>query len=364
MLSPRVPPMTHQPSAQKFAATPFALALDSDGDYVSPAHLRTPFRSFLVSCDRGVYWLRMPGGAGKTQFVRGIIARRMGKDGSPEGIDSAISSGARAIAACLTAPTSPAALVEALKAAFEAEHGLPAPEASGASESPEAFAGWLAALAVVAAGQGAKRLVVCIDGIEAADDLTLSLLPGAAALPGGVVLLLTSRPATDWPAERFAAAAERFAPGPGVVIHEIGLADAEYVGWLRRLFVERLRPLLRSRANALLLSLMETRASYERGGRDARLTADPVLRDGLKDDWKKLTNKFPRYSGQQLPVEPLAPVLDTFDRLWVDTLARSEGRADRFFLMVRHLAAGGLAVEAVSDLPEGEALDARLAALG
>lgn len=133
---------------------------------------------------------------------------------------------------------------------------------------------------------------------------------------------------------------------------------------LRKLFVERLRPLLRSRANALLLSLMETRATYERGGRDARLTADPVLRDALKDDWKKLTNKFPRYSGQQLPVAPLAPVLDTFDRLWTDTLARTEGRSDRFFRMVRHLAAGGLAVEEVADLPQGEALDTRLVALG
>lgn len=356
--------MTQQPSAQQFAAAPFALTLETDADYVSPAHLRTPFRSFLVSYDRGFYWLRMPAGAGKTQFVRGIIARRTGKDGSPEGIDSAISSGARAIAVGPAAQASPGGLVEALKAAFEAELAIPAPAAAGAADSAEAFAGWLAALAGVAAEQGAKRLLVCIDGLEAADDAVIALLPGVAAIPPGVVLLLTSRPAEDWPAERFAAAAGRFAPGPGAGIHEIGLTDAEYVDALRRLFVERLRPLLRSRANALLLSLMETRATYERGGRDARLTADPLLRDALKDDWKKLTNKFPRYSGQQLPVEPLGPVLDTFDKLWVDTLAKSEGRAGRLFLMVRHLSGGSLAVEEVADLPLGEALDARLAALG
>ena len=43
---------------------------------------------------------------------------------------------------------------------------------------------------------------------------------------------------------------------------------------------------------------------------------------------------------------------------------KSEGRSGRFFLMVRHLAAGGLAVEQVADLPLGEALDTRLAAIG
>ncbi len=349
--------MTAKPSAQ-----PFALSLDADADYVSPAYLRTPFRSFLVSNDRGAYWLRMPAGAGKTQFVRGIVARRTGKDGNPEGIDSAISSGARAIAVGLAGPTSPEALVEALKAAFQAEFASDAPDATGASDSADAFAGWLAALAGV--GQGAKRLLVCIDGLEAADAAALALLPGPAAIPPGVILLFTSRPAADWPDERIAATTAKFAPGPGAAGHEVGLADPEHVDALRKLFVERLRPLLRSRANALLLSLMETRATYERGGRDARLTADPVLRDALKDDWKKLTNKFPRYSGQQLPVEPLGPVLDTFDRLWTDTLAKSEGRAGCFFLMVRHLAAGGLAVEEVAGLPEGEGLDARLAALG
>lgn len=356
--------MTQQPAPHEFAAAPFALALESDADYVSPAHLRTPFRSFLVTYDRGFYWLRMPAGAGKTQFVRGIIARRTGKDGSPEGIDSAISSGARAIAVGLTAPVGPAALVEGLKAAFEAELAVPAPDAAGAADSWDAFAAWLGALAAAAAGQGAKRLLVCIDGLEAAEDATIALLPGLPAIPPGVLLLLTSRPAEDWPADRLALAASRLAPGPGAGIHDVRLSDADYVDALRKLFVERLRPLLRSRANALLLSLMETRATYERGGRDPRLTADPVLRDALKDDWKKLTNKFPRYSGQQLPVDPLGPVLDTFDRLWTDTLAKSEGRAGRFFLMVRHLAGGSLAVEEVADLPLGEALDTRLAALG
>ena len=352
-------PTPHEPSAQ-----PFALSLAADADYVSPAYLRTPFRSFLVSHERGLYWLRMPAGAGKTAFLRGIVARRTGKDGSPEGIDSAISSGARAIAVGLGAATSPAALVEALNGAFAAEFACPAPNAEAAADSAGTFAAWLGALAAAAAGQGAKRLLVCIDGLEKADAATLALLPGLSNLPPGVVLLLASRPAEDWPAAHYAAAAAKLAPGPGVGAHEVGLSDPDHVDALRKLFVERLRPLLRSRSNAMLLSLMETRATYDRGGRDARLTADPVLRDALKDDWKKLTNKFPRYSGQQLPVAPLGPVLDTFDRLWTDTLVKSEGRSGCFFLMVRHLAAGDLAVEQVADLPSGEALDTRLAGLG
>lgn len=162
-------PTPHAPSAQ-----PFALSLAADADYVSPAYLRTPFRSFLVSHERGLYWLRMPAGAGKTAFLRGIVARRPGKDGSPEGIDSAISSGARAIAVGLGAPMCPAALVEALNGAFAAEFACPAPHAEGAADSADTFATFLGALATAAAGQGAKRLLVCIDGLEKADAATLA----------------------------------------------------------------------------------------------------------------------------------------------------------------------------------------------
>lgn len=344
---------------------PFAAALPSDADYVSPAHLRTPFRSFLVTYDRGLFWLRMPAGTGKTQFVRGIIARKVGKDGTPEGIDSAISSGARTLAVGLAPGADGAAFVAALKEAFVAEFGVPAPDPGAAGEAPEAFAQWLGALGAEAAGHGAKRLIICIDGLEAgesgAGQKVVDLLPPLASVPAGVMLLLTSRTAEDWPDGRFAAAAAKFTAAPGVGILDVGLADPDYVEAQRRLFVERLRPLLRARCNALLLSLMERRASYDRGGRDPRLTADPTLRDALKDDWKKLTNKFPRYGGQQLPVAPLTPLLDQFERLWSDLLARTEGRASYLFPLVRSLADGTLQVEEVEALPQGSALEARLA---
>ncbi|MEP9353481.1 hypothetical protein ABLE93_07785 [Xanthobacter sp. KR7-65] len=344
---------------------PFAAALDTDAHYVSPAHLRTPFRSFLVSYDKGIYWLRMPAGTGKTEFVRGIVARRPGKDGTPEGIDSAISSGTRTIAVGLAPGAGRAGLVTALAAACEAEFGVPSPDAGAAASDPAAFAQWLAALKAVAFSKEARRLLVCIDALEAGEDgpdgSVVDLLPGFAQLPSDVVMLLTSRPAEDWPAERFAAAEAKFAPGAGVGVHELGLSDPAYVDALHKYYQDSLRPLVRARANALLLSLLETRATYERGGRDPRLTKDPVLRDALKDDWKKLTNKFPRYSGQQLPVDPLTPILDQFDQLWVDMLANSEGRARYIFLMVRRLADGSLKVEDVAGLPRGKELDAQLA---
>lgn len=355
------------PATAPAMTAPFAAALDSDAHYVSPAHLRTPFRSYLVSFDRGVYWLRMPAGTGKTEFVRGIIARRPGKDGALQGIDSAISNGTRSIAVGLAPGSDGAALVGALAAAFEAEFGTPAPEPGTAAEGGPALAQWIAALRDIALTQECRRLLVCIDALEAGegpDGSVVDLLPGYASVPRDVVLLLTSRTAEEWPEGRFAAAAQKYSPTPGIAFHDLGLTDKDYVDALQRYFQDQLRPTIRARCNALLLSLLETRATYERGGRDPRLTKDPVLRDALKDDWKKLTNKFPRYSGQQLPVDPLVPILDQFDRLWVDMLANSEGRARYVFLMVRRLAEGSLQVEDVARLPQGAALETELAPAG
>jgi hypothetical protein len=57
---------------------------------MSPTYLRTPMREYLVQNDKGVYWLRAPRDAGKTQLARGVIERRPSpKDpATMEGIDS------------------------------------------------------------------------------------------------------------------------------------------------------------------------------------------------------------------------------------------------------------------------------------
>lgn len=355
---------------------PFPVSLASDASYVSPAYLRTPFRSFLVSFDKGIYWLRMPADTGKTQFVRGIIAKRPAKDGTPEGIDSAISSGARTIAVSLGAGAGPQALLDGLKAAFDAELALegeaaartaPAVRCDDPALAQADVASWLATLAGIVQEAGGKRLVVCIDALEqaaapnGATASVIDILPDIGQLPPGVVLLLTSRLKEDWPADLYAQAEAKFAAGPAVSGQEVPLDDAAYVDAMRRLFQERLRPLLRARAGTLLQGLLENRASFEKGGRDARLTNDPTLRDALKDDWKKLTNKFPRYSGQLLPIAPLVPLLDTFDQLWVDVLGHGERRFRYVYLIIQRLMEGTVAVEDVAGLPHGADLDARLA---
>ncbi|QRG05396.1 hypothetical protein EZH22_20230 [Xanthobacter dioxanivorans] len=353
---------------------PFAPTLASDAGYVSPSHLRTPLRSFLVSHDKGIYWLRMPADTGKSEFIRGIVARRPGKDGRPESIDSAISSGMHAVAVALEPGDGAPQLVAALKSAFDAEFG-PAGDAqppqirSGDAAGARAdFAAWLGRLADLGRAGGGKRLLLCIDGLEVAAApgeggaaCLLDLLPDPAQVPDGLVLLLTSRPGEDWPDGAFAPVAARFAGAPAVAVHDVGLADASYVESLQKLFRERLRPVLRARSVACLKDLLEAKAAFEKGGRDARLTNDPVLRDGLKDDWKKLTNKYPRYSGQLLPVAPLVPLLDQFDRLWTQVMDRGEQRFRYVRMLIDHIVDGTLAVEEVAALPAGTALATRLA---
>lgn len=342
---------------------PFPATLDDDAGYVSPAHLRTPFRSFIISFDKGIYWLRMPQDTGKTQFVRGIVAKRPPKDGgAPEGIDSAISSGMRSIAVALSPGADPEALVAAVKGAFEAEFGPiegtdPMPTVGSEAAQAE-FAAWLGRLAAAARAAHDKRLLICIDGLEAAASApahtVLDVLPTIDQMPDGVVLLLTSRPKAAWAdGDAYAKAEAKFAAGPAVSVHELGLEDPAYTDALKRVFKDNLRELLRGRAIATLLSLLEAKATIEKGGRDQRLTDDPTLRDTLKVDWKKLTNKFPRYASIQLPVAPLVPLLDQFDQLWVDVLDRGDRRYRYVRLIVRRLADGSLPVEGVGGLPQG-----------
>lgn len=334
-----------------------------DAAYVSPTYLRTPLREFLLTTDRGLYWLRAPAGIGKTLFVRGIIARRPGR--SPtilEGIDSTISSDIRSIGIHVQGALTPRALVAALKDAVTAEFGVALAEGSGTEPTQADVLALLGAAREHVTTTGAKRLLVAIDGLEAVEDQdAIAILPAAAAMPPGVVLLLTSRPAADWRQGLFEATTAQV--GSGAMVRDVGYGDEVYTDMLRGYFKNQIRPLMRSRAIAHLTHLLETKAAFERGGRDNRLTNDPVLRDALKDDWKKLTNKHPRYSGIQLPVVPLLAMLDQFDQLWADLMDRAERRFDGVSSIIGALVAGSLQVEEVAGLPGGPDLLARLGAL-
>ncbi|MFG1373712.1 hypothetical protein V5F32_16175 [Xanthobacter oligotrophicus] len=348
------PDVTADPAPLDFAAL--------DAAYVSPTYLRTPLREFLLTTDRGLYWLRAPAGIGKTLFVRGIIARRPGRSpGVLEGIDSTISSDIRAIGIHVQGALTPRALVAALKDAVTAEFGVALAEGSGVEPTQTDILALLGAARDHVTTTGAKRLLVAIDGLEEIGDRdTIAILPAAAALPPGVVLLLTSRPAADWPQGLFEATTTQVGGG---VAREIGYDDTVYTDMLHGYFKNQIRPLMRSRAIAHLTHLLETKAAFERGGRDNRLTNDPMLRDALKDDWKKLTNKYPRYSGIQLPVVPLVEMLDQFDQLWVDLIDRADRRFDGVSAILRALAGGSLQVEEVAGLPQGPDLRARLGTL-
>ncbi len=220
--------------------------------------------------------------------------------------------------------------------------------------------------------KGGKRLLVCIDGLDAmpapgsgAFEGTypiLDLLPATAELPQGVLLLLTSRPAQDCPTGLFERMTEKFG-GAGFVARDITLNDKEYVELLQKYFREKLRVWFRRRCIKFWDRMLESKTKFEKGGRDQRLTDDPGFRDALKDDWKKLTNKYPRYSGMPLPVTTITGILDENDKLWTDMMDKTEQRFGLVALMIARLADGSLALEQVADLPKGDDLLAKLEAI-
>jgi hypothetical protein len=353
----------------------------TDADYMSPVYLRTHFRQVFAKSDRGIYWLRAPAGMGKTQFVRGVFGKRPGKDPTkPEGIDSSVAVHTRAIGVHIRKEDGIGCrrLVEGLQAAFDADSVPNAQEraqtfASLSYEDPvaarEGFVAWLIRLRDCAAAKGDLRLIVCIDGLDQMAEPEavgegyplLELLPSTTELPANVTLLLCSRPAADWPQGLFERAQSRIGDGAGLTTLDLTLREKAHVQLMQRYFAERLRAFFRSRALAHLQGLLETNTPFEKGGRDARLTNDPTLRDGLKGDWKKLTNKFPRWSLEQLPVNAILGVLDERDKLWAEMADRTELRFGHFATLTARLLDGSITVEEVGGLPKGDAMLASLA---
>ncbi len=218
-----------------------------DQAYVSPTYLRAHIREYLYSYDKGVYWLRSPSHTGKTLFVRGLTARRMAKDQTTtEGIDSNIATGMRTVAFHVQKGCGhgPRQLVDGLKAAFDAEFDLAEAERSGSAasiryadpaEARADFLVWLAHLRDIAVSKGAQRLLVCIDGLDQTGEpnggtfdetyTLVDLLPAAFEIPQGIVLLLTSRPAAEWPPDLFERATLKFDGGFGFMPRDITLED-------------------------------------------------------------------------------------------------------------------------------------------
>ncbi len=352
-----------------------------DAAYVSPTYLRAPMREYLYSYDKGVYWLRSPSYTGKTLFVRGLTAKRLAKDqATVEGIDSNIATGMRTIVFHVRhgCGHGPRQLVEGLKAAFDAEFGPGEDERAGAApniryadpaEARADFLAWLQQLRDVAMAKGAQRLLVCIDGLDQMGEpgkgtfdekyAIVDLLPAASEVPQGIILLLTSRPAEAWPPALFERAAAKFSDGFGFMLRDITLQDEGYVKMLRLYFWETVRPTFRSRAMAHLEQLLESKPRFTKS-RDARLSNDLAFRDGLKDDWKKLTNKFPRYAMDPLPVGELKDTLDQIDKLWADTMDRADQRFKFVSLLLSRFVDGSLALEQLAGLPKGDAMLASL----
>ena len=342
--------------------------------YASPRYLRSPLREYFSVNDKGIYWLQASRDLGKTQLIRGVIERQVSpKDKTTiEGIDSNLSSDVRSIGFYIRSDRmdGPRQLIEALHANIGEELQLSADECASLApainyvDAPAAradFVAWLKKLQEAVAAKGGKRLLVCIDGLDSMTEPgsggfeepfpILDILPAVAEVPNYVVFLVTSRLPAECPAGLTDRIAAKFGKGSGYVAKELDLNDKEYVELLLKYFRDRLQPYFRSRIINYWTPILKDKLKFEKGGRDDRLTKDPGLRDGLKVDWKNLTNKYPRYSGQPVPVASILHILDEIDKLWKDMLEKSEMRFRGVDLIIARLLDGTLKVEEVADLP-------------
>jgi hypothetical protein len=354
--------------------------------YASPRYLRSPLREYFSLNDKGIYWLQASRDLGKTQLIRGVIERQVSpKDKTTiEGIDSNLSSDVRSIGFYIRSDRKdgPRQLIEALHANVGEELQLDPDERAGLAPSinygdPAAaradFVAWLKKLQETVAAKGGKRLLVCVDALDAMADPgsggfeepfpILDILPAVSEVPNYVVFLVTSRIPAECPAGLTDRIAAKFGKGSGYVAKELDLNDKEYVELLLKYFRDRLQPYFRTRIINYWTPILKDKLKFEKGGRDDRLTKDPGLRDGLKVDWKNLTNKYPRYSGQPVPVASILHILDEIDKLWKDILDKSEMRFRGVDLVIARLLDGSLKLEDVADLPKGDELVSKLEVL-
>jgi hypothetical protein len=353
--------------------------------YESPRYLRSPLREYFSVNDKGIYWLQASRDLGKTQLVRGVIERQVNpKDKAIGGIDSKLSSDIRAMGFYIRSDRKdgPRQFIDALHADIAEELQLSADEraalAPGINSGDAAAAradlvAWLKKVQEVVAAKGGKRLLVCIDGLDAMAEpgsggyeepfSILDILPAVTEVPNYVVFLVTSRLPAESPAGLADRVASKFGTGSGFVAKEIDLNDKEYVELLLKYFRDRLQMYQRTRIINYWTPILKDKLKFEKGGRDDRLTKDPGLRDGLKVDWKNLTNKYPRYSGNPVPVASILHFLDEIDKLWNDMLDKSESRFRGVDLIIARLLDGTLKIEEVAGLPKGDELMSKLEAM-
>jgi hypothetical protein len=351
--------------------------------YASPRYLRSPLREYFSVNDRGIYWLQASRDLGKTQLVRGIIERQVSpKDKTTiEGIDSNLSSDVRSIGFYIRSDRKdgPRQMIEALHANIGEELRLTdgeradlAPDINygDAAAARADFVVWLKKLQETVAAKGGKRLLVCIDGLDAMAEPggggfaetfpILDILPAVSEMPNYVVLLVTSRLPTECPSGLADRIAAKFGKGSGYMVKELDLNDKEYVELLLKYFRDRLQTYFRTRIINYWTPILKDKLKFDKGGRDDRLTKDPGLRDSLKVDWKNLTNKYPRYSGQPVPVASILHILDEIDKLWKDMQEKSEMRFRGVDLIITRLLDGSLPLEDVAGLPKGDELVSKL----
>jgi hypothetical protein len=353
--------------------------------YASPRYLRSPIREYFSVNDKGIYWLQASRDLGKTQLIRGVIERQVNpKDNTIEGIDSNLSSDVRSIGFYIRSDRKdgPRQFVDALYANIGEELRLSADERAAlapginygdAAAARADFVAWLKKVQEIVAAKGGKRLLVCIDGLDFIAEpgsggydepfAILDILPAVTEVPNYVVFLATSRLPAECPAGLSGRIAAKFGQGSSLVAKELDLNDKEYVELLLKYFRDRLQQYFRTRIINYWTPILKDKLKFEKGGRDDRLTKDPGLRDGLKVDWKNLTNKYPRFSGQPVPVASILHILDEIDKLWKDMTEKSEMRFRGVDLVIARLLDGSLKIEEVGDLPKGDELVNKLEAM-
>lgn len=168
---------------------------------------------------------------------------------------------------------------------------MPSIRYGDAAEARADFVAWLKKLQETVAAKGGKRLLVCVDALDAMAEpgssgfeepfSILDVLPAASEVPHYVLFLVTSRLPAECPAGLADRITAKFGTGSGYVAKELDLNDKEYVELLLKSFRDRLQPYFRDRIVNYWTRILKDKLKFEKGGRDDRLTKDPGLRDGL-----------------------------------------------------------------------------------
>ena len=335
-----------------------------ESDYLSPVYLRDSLARFTANTDRGVYWLRAPSHTGKSLFVHGLDpqSRLEKKEFLPE---------LKVVAFHIRReyrvdlPLFKEVLTDSLKRTLDImAKGLELPVLDIHAEEPaREFSKWISSMydlyKRVKPGEQYK-LLICLDGLDEiptpkpGKGSLLDFLPHVPDLAPGIYILLTSRPRKGCPYgvwDRIQARSE------GYHIADMDLSDAPYRRLMRRYFDRNLEERTRKELHEAVQAFVKNHGGLPEKGQ-LKLTGEDLVGRALKGFYAKGAEDHPKIpkTAEVFLKEMLTPLGRALDQAFEAVLERGEFRFLYVSLLSRMAGDYALPLEALGDLPKGEAL--------